>query len=222
MFKNLMTCKNCDGIGTIDGIGYMKSQCASCKGTGAAKSKRIFAYCINKVKTGIAIFSRWLAPRAVHFTIVLFLAILLVYCLYPYKAFLSFLVASLGSIFLSLKYKLDRMNYHKSLFEERYAIFTKFDEILSDVAHLHSENKKGERVDWRTLSEKLDSIYRKSYFLFGEETKKFMDEFREKIVCISHTPKNEEQTEQIKEFIKPLYDKQSLSEKFPELRIDGY
>jgi len=66
--------------------------------------------------------------------------------------FVSALASLFGLIFAGLKYKLDRANYKKSLFEKRYLIFQTCDEVL--YGFFHRENRDA----WRILGKKLDSI----------------------------------------------------------------
>jgi len=74
----------------------------------------------------------------------------------------------------------------------------------------------------------MDLIYRKSYFLFGNETYQFISEFRQAVVDASHIskdskdPKVVEKVNKANEFLQNLLDGQKLSKKFPELKIDTY
>lgn len=139
----------------------------------------------------------------------------------------SALVASFGAILVAIKFKLDQATYHKSLFEERYAIFLKIDEILS--ASFQVKYKNGNEIDGRNLSKELDSIYRKSFFLFGTETYRFIANFRESVILYSYCQNkelnNNAATDELKNaetFLISLLDGQNLSKKFKELKIDTY
>jgi len=134
-------------------------------------------------------------------------------------------VASVGIMFVALKYKLDQANYHKDLFEERYAIFLKIDEIFSAYYQ-----RKNHEMTWQDFKRELDSIDRKSHFLFGVETSQFIGEFREAIIYLTsledrertNDPSIEQKLTEARKFLDNLLDGQSLSDKFLELKIDSY
>ena len=141
--------------------------------------------------------------------------------LYKNPGYLSFLIGSFGSIFIALKYKLDQASFNKTLFEERYAIFLILDEVLSNC--FQDLTKNDEKADFRHISKELDSVFRKSFFLFSKKTYKFISDFRQAVlihVALKDTvewKKNEAWS-----FLISLVDKQKLAEHFPELRIDLY
>lgn len=151
-------------------------------------------------------------------SIIFFIVTALVVTFYHNIGTFSVLAASFGSIFVALKYKLDQANYHKDLFEERYAILVKLDEIIFDF-------NNGE--DWRILKQKLDSIYRKSYCLFGQDSYQFIEEFGKAIITStmlrnSTDPNAIENKKNADEFIIDLLDGQNLSRKLSEIKIDTY
>ena len=152
--------------------------------------------------------------------------IVLIHYSYP-DTLISVPVALFGMIFVALKYQLDKASYHKSLFEERYAIFLKIDEIIS----LYDRDKEENEIGREYFTKELDSIYRKGYFLFGDETYTFLGDFRQQVINKIHyrgIPRlqlKEEQKQALDKadkFLRELRDKQKLSEKFPELKIDFY
>ena len=69
---------------------------------------------------------------------------------------------------------------------------------------------------------------RRSYYLFGEETYQFIDEFRRSII---YTEQNEHETnddqfkreiKQARDFLVSVVDGQKLADRFPELKIKSY
>jgi hypothetical protein len=132
---------------------------------------------------------------------------------------LGAIIGFLGVIFAALKYKLDRVNYHKELFDKRYEVFLEIEQILRTVFQMPDNN---ENNIWRNdLLSKLDAIWRRSYFLFGRKTYIFLERFRIAVIDKSHksSPHKMEEAEQ---FLITLLDRQALSENFPELKIDNY
>lgn len=131
---------------------------------------------------------------------------------------MSSLIAVIGLFFVVMKYYLDRANYQKSLFEERYLILTKLDEIIFDFYH---------GKDWKELKQKLDSIYRRSYFLFGHNTYQFIVKFGKAIIDASMLKdltdaESIQKVNEAKKFLAELLDGQKLSEKLSEMKIDTY
>lgn len=155
----------------------------------------------------------------IEISLVFFVFMILVTIFFPNSGTFSALVASFGAIFVALKYKLDQVSYHKALFEDRYAIFTEIDKVLWGFFH-------GE--DWCELVQKMDLIYRKSYFLFGNKTYQFISEFRQAVIDASHIskdskdPKVIEKVNKANEFLQDLLVEQELAKKFSELKIDTY
>ena len=138
---------------------------------------------------------------------------------------LAILLTSFGSIFIALKYKLDRASYHKNLFEERYTVFSVINKILLEC--FQEKDEEGNVINWRSLIEQLNSVYRKSYFLFGAETYAFMNSFRQAVIdysCLRNSGGANEKSkaEDARKFLIELIDGQQLAEKFPELKIDFY
>jgi len=153
------------------------------------------------------------------FTISIILLIILLVMRNSHQfTFVSTLIAFFGLIFVVLKYYLDRANYKKSLFEKRYLIFQTCDEVLYGFFHC-IDNKDA----WRILVEKLNSIYRRSYFLFGNETYKFILKFRESIIIGSMNDNvNDEKVKAANSFLRELLNSQELAKKFTELKIYSY
>lgn len=96
------------------------------------------------------------------------------------------LASSFGSIFAAIKYKLDEASYNKDLFEKRYEVFSVIEEVLWDYFHPEKTvdlSSSGYVMKWKlSLANKIDAVWRKSYFLFGKETEKFIKDFRTSII----------------------------------------
>lgn len=160
-------------------------------------------------------------------SVMFFFLILITYLISSSLISMSVLVASFGTIFVALKYKLDQSTFQKSLFEQRYEIFEDFDQILHNC---FNENNKD--MGWRDYSDQLDSYFRKSYFLFCRETYDFIVKFRRAVIAykmlgdnennLEDSEYNRKKYEQAKSFLMNLVDKQKLSDKFPQLKIDVY
>jgi len=211
----LIKCDTCAGKGKIKNVGMIEKECGRCK------HKRCCASVINKVEKWFI--SNPFKTTPVALAVSLFLIMLFISYCYPYAGSFGVLIASFGAIFVALKYKLDQSSYHKSLFEERYAIFMKIDEILS--AAFQDKDKDGKEMIWRDFSKELDSIYRKSYFLFGAETYKFIEKFHDAILQFKHKKEQYEENAKVteaREFLQELLVGQELSKNFPELKIDFY
>ena len=129
------------------------------------------------------------------------------------------LIALFGIFFMFLKHKLDKLSYHKDLFGERYEVFLEVDEILK--LSFQDKDEKDNKITWRELVLKLDSVWRKCYFLFGEETYGFIEEFRKAVIDngVNSCPLK---TKEANKFLATLLDRQVLSKRFPELKIDNY
>jgi hypothetical protein len=155
---------------------------------------------------------------------VIFIALVIFSFFFPRPPLYVVTAASLGSIFAALKYQLDKSAYKKSLFKMRYKIFSKIDEILRDCFRGKSED--GQKIDWRTCTDKLDSIYRQVYFLFNDQTGRFLGEFRQAVIDLKYYEEkhdfNSEKYIKAHEFLSGLLNGQNLSKKFPELKIDSY
>jgi len=141
----LMQCSTCSGKGTIKDCGMMEKECMDCKNkrkilVRANKTWRWF--CGNPFKR---------TPFILAFSF--FVIVSIIFCFDRTLVSFSVLVAALGSVFIALKYKLDQANYHKDLFEERYKIFLKLDEVL--LCCFHDEDKKGNQIP----RSKLRSIF---------------------------------------------------------------
>lgn len=66
----------------------------------------------------------------------------------------TFLASSFGSVFIALKFKLDKANYNKDLFEKRYEVFSVIGCVLWDYYH-PPENIEVDRVRYKEWSESL-------------------------------------------------------------------
>jgi hypothetical protein len=129
---------------------------------------------------------------------------------------LGLIGGSFASIFVALKYRLDQANYHKDLFDSRYECFLVVEKILDEWVRNLTTNKE--------MKENLDSIIRKSYFLFSNSTFQFIMKFREILIREMHRNKRGE-TESITEdsrFLEKLTMDNNLLVHFAELKIDSY
>lgn len=215
----LVKCSVCDSKGTVMDTGMVEKICDKCK------NRRNIANIYNIIKDWLL--SNPIKSTSVGFSVGFFIFMIIVTCVYPHIASFGALVSSFGAIFIALKYKLDQTDYHKTLFEERYKIFIEIDTILWDC--FHEESKDGQKTDWRYCVKRLDSIYRKSYFLFGKKTYQFIDEFRKAVVDLKMLEKNaysneeaDQKVNKANDFLSKLLDGQKLSDNFPELKIDSY
>lgn len=213
-------CGKCNSTGKILGMGLLEKPCLNCLW------KRFIVFMLEKI---IDCFSgNPLKTSPVAITNFIFLLICIIFYHFKYYTIPQMWgvpIASFGSIFIALKYKLDQANYRKDLFEKRYAIFLIIDDLLSNINTYDKSN-------WGEVVSKLDAIYRKSYFLFGRKTYQFLQEFRQhacnksKLSDNSNTEcKDETKSKKIaaaNEFFNRLIDGQKLPEKFPELKIDKY
>ena len=82
-------------------------------------------------------------------------------------------------------------------------------------------------MTWRDFSKELDSIYRKSYFLFSKETYEFIDKFRKAVIELKLAERKDLANESAKvkearEFLLGLLEGQALAKNFPEIKIDFY
>lgn len=212
-------CDACAGTGKIKNLGMIEKKCNKCKYQVPIKSM------ISRFK--IWLLSNPFKTTPVGIAVLFFMVMLGISFYFPNKGSISVLAASFGSIFVALKYRLDQASYNKSLFEERYAIFTKIDELIS--AYWQQKDTEGNTIDFRFFTKELDSIYRKSYFLFGPKTRQFLDDFRKAILDLSYQKGNnlpddadKKSIDEAKNLLATLIYQQNLSKHFPELKIDLY
>lgn len=207
MFKKLKECHDCLGKGEFEGVGMMLKKCQKCK-------YRI-KLSIFFEKTRTWIFSNPFKKNPMSIALSFFILMVLITYIRPYDGSFSVLVASFGSIFIALKYKLDQSNYHRSLFDERYVIFLEIQKIIfSNI----------ETQDWREIKEKFDNIYRKSFFLFSKRTYNFISQCQLQVLNILILKSQDTilTFEEARKFIIYLREGQNLSNNFPELKIDEY
>lgn len=158
-----------------------------------------------------------------YFLCLIPLLVYFIYCWYfeePRSG--SIILGILGSIFSLLKLKLDQTNYQRSLFEDRFAVLKECDDIL--FCCFHGESKSGETVDSRLLSKKLDSFYRRSYFLFGHQTYTFLTEFRKAVLDYAYINDSGDMIKktEAEKFLSNLLNEQTLAKYFKELKIASY
>lgn len=215
----LFDCDACSGTRKILGLGSIPKTCENCK-----IQCRLIS-CFVRLKRWIM--SNPFKTTPVQLSIAAFFIMLIVTTLVHNHITLTLLTVSFGAIFPALKYRLDQSNYNKSLFDERYAIFIEIDMLLLDYPRFLDETLT-DNNSWRDVKRKLDSIYRKSYFIFGKDTYQFIEKFRKSIITFhslrKHTddPKVKKEINEIKEFLNGLLDEQNLSKNFMELKIDHY
>lgn len=130
-------------------------------------------------------------------------------------------ITLMGLIFGALKFKYDQACYHKDLFEKRYELFLVVSEVLAEWSR--------DAASTRELISKVSGDFmRRSYYLFGESTYEFIDEFRRAIIWTetrrSETDDEEfrEQIRQGRDFLISFMDGQKLADNFPELKINYY
>ena len=94
----------------------------------------------------------------VRASLMIFIASVVLFACSQNECTRGLVLAALAIIFVALTYKLGQANYHKSLFDEGFAIFTVIDEVLWGwVPDLKATREK---VD------KLNKIVRKSHCVF--------------------------------------------------------
>lgn len=214
-------CKKCNN-GLHTNIGEIEQKCNSCA---------LQKYMFNKFNSII----KWV-KTPIGLSIGVFLFILFIFIKTPnslitYKgSILTTLITSFGFILVALKYKLDQVNYHKDLFEKRYKIFLEIDKILAEYFTYG-------KVTNDMIRKITGSLMRRSYFLFEENTYKFIAEFRKSLITINRLKKSYESYSETYEpnfkkqydnyikaekFLNQYVDGQKLSDKFPELKINIY
>lgn len=212
LYKNFISvfakCERCLGSGEYLGTGMIKTPCDDCKWHMGLK--KFWDRFLNSLK------SKYIAEWVFClFCVSLVFYIILIITNSYYQFILETLVITFfASLFPALIYKLNFANYHKTLFEKRFAVF----QVIDDV--LYASNHEWMCADGTSIDpvKKLDSVYRRSYFLFGKKTYKFLIEFRKAIVNLKTNTASIQQTE----FLNILLDSNKLAENFPELKIDVY
>lgn len=186
----------------------------------------------------------WLKFRIAENSVELavFFAVLfsILWIFYPKNDLLTgFALSAYASIFVALKYNLDKLNYQRELFEDRFKIFNeicalqeKIDRLLTSVKaekEIEKQNKiKSEIHDFLYESHfKLTEIYRRSFFIFNEETRDFIKKFRYAFIVLnSHifryslSDGEKKQLEDVENFlIVNLAGIEDLPNKFAELKL---
>lgn len=136
---------------------------------------------------------------------------------YHYKVTYQLTIASFGTIFVALGYRLSQANYHKDLFKDRFAIFSVIDEVMQECG--------ADIKATREMVTRLNEIMRKSHCLFGEQTYQFIKEFRKAIITLAYLGESQPEHEKVIEasnFIISLVNNENLPKKFSELKIDSY
>lgn len=193
------------------GLGGMESNCKACY-----TKRRVLNAVKNSVVSIRARTTYTFKHHAAFLSVLCFVAIAIPLLWHDYTN-ITPLLAPLGLIFVALKYQLDQVTYQKSLFPERYEIFLAVDSILSKC--FHDAIRDGDATYTHEITAQLNSIYRKSFFLFGQHTYEFMSDFRQAV--FNHIYSHGEHIDAFN-FLKNLVDGQKLSSKLKELKIDAY
>jgi hypothetical protein len=203
-------CEDCNDKGEVPGLGMIPKNCTKCKW------KRRFKQFINWI------LGNPFKTHPIHLACSLFLLIPVIWIFNSSILTFNILLGIFGIIFVALKYKLDQASYHKALFEKRYEIFSVIDEILKEWG--------GNQIVTNDMLNKINrDLMRKSYFLFGQNTYGFINEFRSSLTY--HQSKGKEATnsnqlqkkvDDAEKFLVSFVDRQNLSDKFPELKINMY
>jgi hypothetical protein len=214
---NLFCCPVCKGQGKMMSIGMIENECDLC-GKAARGAKKGY-------KLGRKLLLKYIAnPIRVHcvtLTVVMFLIAAYIAVCSPSAPTIGGAVTFFGFIFVALKFKLDQASYNKDLFDRRYKIFLTVDRVLHRWC---SEGKSSKEL----IAKVSGSLMRRSYYLFGEDTYQFINEFRRSII---YTEQKEHETQddkfkkeikQAREFLISVVDGQKLADKFPELKIKSY
>jgi len=135
----------------------------------------------------------------------------------PEQIAFTLIGAAIASIFAALKYRLDQANYHKDLFNSRYECFLIVEKILKEWMKDLTAGANPQMIN------DLNSIMRKSYFLFGSQTYLFICKFRLAIVRENDRRRanNMEITDDSR-FLENLLTDENLAKEFTELKIDSY
>lgn len=153
----------------------------------------------------------------VRISLMVFMTSTLLFAYFQNEFTRNLAIASFGAIFVALTYRLGQANYHKNLFEERFAIFNVIDEVMREWARETKAN--------REMIPRLDNIMRKSYCLFSVRTYQFIKDFRMSIItlayCIESAP-DRDAVKASRQFLINLVDNENLPKMFSELKIDSY
>lgn len=134
----------------------------------------------------------------------------------PREPAIVFVVGAFGSIFVALKYRLDQANYHRELFDSRYECFLMVEKILDEWLKVLTANE--------AMIENLNSVMRKSYFLFGGQTYQFISNFRT-VISRENSRRLKGDSTAITDdsrFLEKLLFEENLPNEFGELKIYGY
>lgn len=173
MLKYLKNCHVCLGKGKVQREMGILKKCEACK-----IRRKIFLL-IEKLLNWLRSNPFKTTPVSMAFSFFMLMSLLTYFN--PHEGNFSVLVASFGAIFVALKYKLDQASYNKNLYEERYKIFIMVDGLLRGFF---------QDIDHQKAIEKMDSIFRKSYFLFTKNTYQFISDFRSALNYATYNYKN--------------------------------
>lgn len=178
--------------------------------------------CDSKIKKKYTDFMQP-AKYPVQISFVIFFIVFIIAGIVHDISVLSAVVASIGLIFIALKYRMDQASYHKALFTERLEIFNAINEALVSCY------KNASRQE---INQKITPILNKSYFLFSDKTYAFIRELSDHLIAKAGEPRSEaergpssitkEQSEKAHLFSEDLLSERELAKKFPELKIDTY
>gem|GEM_PF-1900612 len=93
-------------------------------------------------------------------------------------------IAAMGGVLLSLKYKLDKANYHKDLFEKRYEIYS-----IANKAHWYwASHRNINREIYGSIS---DDFMGRACYLFDKETFEFIVKLRSNLLKFYNGSENQ-------------------------------
>lgn len=159
---------------------------------------------------------RCLKEYAIPITILFFVISLISFHFLPSQPALVLIGGAVASIFVALKYRLDQAAYHKDLFDSRYECFLTVERTLDEWLKNLTTNEQ--------MIENINSVMRRSYFLFGSKTYQFICRFCLAIVR-ENARRKKGKSEEITEdscFLEKLFTDENLPDKFAELKVDSY
>lgn len=211
-------CAECNGTSKIMGMGHIEHDCHN----KICKTKMWFWRRISALLS-------WLLGNPFKTTPIL-LALIFSCLLISHDLFINgristeTLIISFGWIFAASTYKLNQATYHKNLFDERYKVYA---ELLDVLTHYAQEMTVSKEMYIKVSNIDLSM---KGRFLFGRETRDFIDKFKSSIIKIHYGLKSDGEVkeqmrlkaEEARNFLNPLIDGYNFAEKFKELDISIY
>jgi len=217
---SLFECKTCCSTKKVDSMGGMQKACPNCSNW---YFKVIYWFKNNKGRLkGVGFIKNFPLQAA---CIVSAILILSAFFVDDISAVLILVLSCIGLVFSALKYTLDQANYHKGLFDPRYAIFSEINDIQYQFTQLSLNEATKHRI--QELRCRCDKQMQKAYYLFGEETFEFVEKFRRAIIdlevarCGKYDPAAKEVMD-AELFLMSLSDYKNLLNYFRELKINFY